>query len=129
MKTEKNYFVRENRTDLQYFCQLQVSNKFRKSMNAYELELCNWMVQQLVHRTVTEEGVLRVLDAVERRVRAANDSMEGTGSYLLLSYSPLRKDESGFIRIERTAGRHQNVLLPIIDCRGSVDLNTGRISV
>jgi hypothetical protein len=35
--------------------------------------------------------------------------------------SPVRRFENGFIRIERTAGRHQSLLLPVIDYRGSVE--------
>ena len=49
----KNYFVRENQTELQYFCQLQVSNKFRRTMDAPEAELLVWMVDALVHRSAT----------------------------------------------------------------------------
>ena len=121
MNTEKNYFVRENRTELQYFCQLQVSNRFRKSMNAYELELCNWMVQQLVHRTVTEDRMAMVLAQVQAMVDDVNAKWDGSAPFLVVTYAPLRKSESGFIRIERAGRKHQALLLPIIDCRGSVD--------
>lgn len=38
---------------------------------------------------------------------------------------PLCRETSGFIRIERTGGRHQSVLLPIIDYRGRVDIVEG----
>lgn len=117
----KNYFVRENRTELQYFCQLQVSNKFRKSMNAYELELCNWMVQQLVHRTVTEDRMAMVLAQVQAMVDDVNAKWDGSEPFLVVTYAPLRKSASGFIRIERAGRKHQALLLPIIDCRGSVD--------
>lgn len=117
----KNYFVRENRTKLQYFCQLQVSNKFRKSMNASELELCNWMVQQLVHRTVTEDRMAMVLAQVQAMVDDVNAKWDGSDPFLVVTYAPLRKSSSGFIRIERAGRKHQALLLPIIDCRGSVD--------
>ena len=113
--------MRENRTELQYFCQLQVSNKFRKSMNAYELELCNWMVQQLVHRTVTEDRMAMVLAQVQAMVDDVNAKWDGSAPFLVVTYAPLRKSESGFIRIERAGRKHQALLLPIIDCRGSVD--------
>ena len=120
--SQKNYFVRENRTEQQYFCQLQVSNKFRKSMNAYEQELCDWMVQQLVHRTVSREVLEGVLDRLQFRVSEINSHLTGAGSCLTFIYQPLRPEESGFVRIERTTGRHQSVLLPIIDYRGSVSV-------
>lgn len=117
----KNYFVRENRTEQQYFCQLQVSNKFRKSMNASELELCNWMVQQLVHRTVTEDRMAMVLAQVQAMVDDVNAKWDGSSPFLVVTYAPLRKSASGFIRIERACRKHQALLLPIIDYRGSVD--------
>lgn len=119
--SQKNYFVRENRTEQQYFCQLQVSNKFRKSMNASELELCNWMVQQLVHRTVTEDRMAMVLAQVQAMVDDVNAKWDGSDPFLVVTYAPLRKSSSGFIRIERAGRKHQALLLPIIDCRGSVD--------
>lgn len=116
-----NYFFRENQTELQYFCQLQVSNKFRSSMNAYEVELCGWMVQQLVHHTVSGDQVRRVADEVQRRVDAINARWDGSSPFLVVTYVPLRNMESGYIRIERACRKHQSLLLPIIDCRGSVD--------
>lgn len=119
----KNYLFHENATEQQYFCQLQVSNKFRKSMNAYEQELCDWMVQQLVHRTVSREVLEGVLDRLQFRVSEINSHLTGAGPSLTFIYQPLRPEESGFIRIERTGGRHQSVLLPIIDCRGSVNIH------
>ncbi len=118
--SQKNYFVRENKTEQQYFCQLQVSNKFRATMSADEMELCNWMVQQLVHHTCRELEVVKVLNEVQRRVSAIND--RGHGAWLVLSWMPLRPMESGFIRIERAGCKHQSVLLPIIDCRGEVEI-------
>ena len=121
--SQKNYFVRENETKLQYFCQLQVSNKFRKSMDSLEAELLVWMAERLVHRTASQEEVWRVRSRVEEMVSVINKKRVGFGPYLAVTFSPLRPDESGFIRIERTTGRHQCVLLPIIDCRGVVSLD------
>ena len=113
----KNYFVRENETEQQYFCQLQVSNRFRKTMDSMEAELLVWMVDALVHRSATLEQVCDAAAIVENRVQDINRERAG-GPYLTFTYSPLRQDESGFIRIERTSGRHQCVTLPIIDYRG-----------
>ena len=117
----KNYFVRENQPEMQLFCQLQVSNKFRKSMDAQEADLLVWMVEHLVHRSMTQEQTAEVADRIYQRVCAMN-ACRSTGPYLVFSYSPLKSDESGFIRIERTSGRHQSVLLPIIDYRGTVKM-------
>ena len=113
----KNYFVRENRTELQYFCQLQVSDKFRKTMDAPEAELLVWMVDALVHRSATLHQVQDGVKIIKGRVELINQERAG-GPYLTVTYSPLRTDESGYVRIERTSGRHQSVLLPIIDYRG-----------
>lgn len=124
MKT-KNYFERENRTEMQYFCQLQVSNKFRKSMDAGELQLCDWIVQNLTHRTASSEKVEDAVAMLEVKVQACNAGRL-SGPYLTFVYSPLKPDENGFVRIERTSGRHQSLLLPIIDCRGGVDLDPGK---
>lgn len=117
----KNYFVRENETGQQLFCQLQVSNKFRRTMDAKESYLLTWMVENAVHRSATQEGVKVLVDRIYQQVCAMN-ACRATGPYLVFSYSPLTSDESGFIRIERTSGRHQSVLLPIIDYRGVVSL-------
>ena len=115
--SQKNYFVRENKTEQQYFFQLQVSNKFRKEMSADEAELLVWIVDALVHRSATLEQVCDAAAIVDNRVQDINRERAG-GPYLTVTYSPLRTDESGFIRIERTSGHHQSVTLPIIDYRG-----------
>jgi len=122
----KNYFVRENVTEQQYFCQLQVSNKFRASMNAAEMELCDWMVQHLVHRTVGEQDLYAVVRQVQQRVDQVNDRWDGQSPFLVMMYVPLRKSESGYIRIERANRKHQSLLLPIIDCRGAVIVESGK---
>lgn len=118
--SQKNCFVRENRTEQQYFCQLQVSNKFKKGIDSMEADLLVWMAEQLVHRVASLLVVQDAVKCVEGHVAMINEARECHGPYLTVTYSPLRKDESGFIRIERTSGRHQSVLLPIIDCRGEV---------
>jgi hypothetical protein len=120
--SQKNYFVRENRTEQQYFCQLQVSNKFRKDMSADELELCTWMVQTLVHHSITEVEFREVLHIVQARVDAINLAWDGTRPFLVMTYVPLLKTESGYIRIERANRKHQSLLLPVIDFRGEVKL-------
>ena len=117
----KNYFVRENRTEQQYFCQLQVSNKFRKSMDSLEAELLVWMAEHLVHASASLLTVQNAVMCVKGKVDLINQQRTG-GPYLTVTYSPLRHDESGFIRIERTTGRHQSILLPVIDYRGCVVL-------
>lgn len=121
LMSQKNYFVRENRTEQQYFCQLQVSNKFRKSMDSLEAELLVWMAERLVHASASLLTVQNAVKCVKGKVEIINQQRTG-GPYLTVTYSPLRRDESGFIRIERTTGRHQSVLLPIIDYQGEVSL-------
>ena len=116
----KNYFVRENNTKQQYFCQLQVSNKFRNTMNAAELELCDWLVNSLVHHAATEEQMHKIAIEVQRRVDEVNRKWDGQSLFLVMTYAPLRTMESGYIRIERANRRHQCLLLPIIDFRGFV---------
>lgn len=113
----KNYFESVNQTDQQFFCHLQVSNKFRRTMDAHEAELLVWIVDALVHRSATLNQVQDGVKIIKGRVELINQERPG-GPYLTVTYSPLRSDESGFIRIERTSGRHQCVLLPIIDYRG-----------
>ena len=121
MKT-KNYLFKENVTDMQYFCQIQVSKKFKANMDDQELELLQWMRDTLAHRSATQDEVTEIAHKVESKVNLINIHRYGKGTYLTITFSPLRPDESGFIRIERTNGRHQSVLLPIIDYRGKVTL-------
>jgi hypothetical protein len=122
--SQKNYLFKENKADMVFFCHVQVSKKFMATVDAQELELLQWMRDALAHRTATWDEMTVVANEVESRVRNLNTHRYGKGVYLTFTYAPLRPDESGFIRIERTAGRHQSVLLPIIDYRGSVNLTT-----
>ena len=68
----KNYFERENQTDQQLFCQLQVSKKFRKSMDAKEAYLLTWMVENAVHRSATQKEVKVLVDRIYQQVCAMN---------------------------------------------------------
>lgn len=119
---QRNYLFVENVADLQFFCQVQVSKKFMATVDSQELELLQWMRDSLTHRRASLEQVFDVVNRLERKVAVINSRRNGQGPYLTFTFSSLKPDESGFIRIERTSGRHQSVLLPIIDCRGEVEL-------
>lgn len=119
----KNYQFRENETQRAFFCQLQVSNKFRRSMSPQEAEFIDWIVASFVHHaafTLTDQQ--RVAAVIEERIEEMNNDHDGNGPFLVFTYVPLRRTENGFIRIERTSGRHQSLLLPIIDYRGEAEL-------
>ena len=88
-----------------------------------ELQLLQWMRDTLAHKSADSDQVYSVVDRIQRRVATINAHRDGTGPYLTVTFHSLKRDESGFIRIERTAGRHQSVLLPIIDYRGSVKID------
>lgn len=118
----RNYLFKENVTDLQFFCQVQVSKKFMATVDDQELQLLQWMRDTLAHKSATQDGVTELAHKVESKVYNINIHRYGKGVYLTFTFSPLRPDESGFIRIERTSGRHQSVLLPIIDYRGTVEM-------
>ena len=119
----KNYQFRENETQRAFFCQLQVSNKFRQTMSPQEAELIDWIVDGFVHRAaLTLTDLQRVATVIQERIEEMNNDHEGNGPFLAFTYVPLRLTENGFIRIERTSGRHQSLLLPIIDYRGEADL-------
>ena len=118
----KNYLFKENVTDMQFFCQVQVSKKFMATIDDQELQLLQWMRDTLAHKSATQDGVTELAHKVESKVYNINIHRYGKGVYLTFTFSPLRPDESGFIRIERTSGRHQSVLLPIIDYRGTVGM-------
>ena len=122
MKTEKNYLFKENATDMVFFCHVQVSKKFMATVDAQELELLQWMCDQLAHRTAGWGVQFDVAAMLDKRVQTINSRVTEEGRRLAMSWLPLSARESGFFRIERTAGRHQSVLLPVIDCRGSVEL-------
>lgn len=120
----KNYQFRENETQRAYYCHLQVSNKFRKSMTPQEADLIDWIVSNFVHRVALTLGDQeKVQAAIRGRIDAINGQHEGNGPFLVLTHSPLRRTENGFIRIERTSGRHQSLLLPVIDYRGAVEMS------
>lgn len=119
----KNYQFRENETQRAYYCHLQVSNKFRKTMTPMEAELIDWITDCFAHHVALTLGEqASVAEKIRGRVDALNQQHEGNGPFLVSTYVPLRRTENGFIRIERTSGRHQSLLLPIIDYRGCVEL-------
>ena len=39
----RNYLFKENVTDMQFFCQVQVSKKFMATVDDQELQLLQWM--------------------------------------------------------------------------------------
>lgn len=114
----KNYQFRENETQRAFYCQLQVSNKFRNTMTPQEAEFVDWIVDTFVRVALTIGCQEAVCKSIGERVDALNREHEGNGPFLVFTYVPLRRTENGFIRIERTSGRHQSLLLPIIDYRG-----------
>lgn len=116
----KNYLFKQNKTDKVFFCHVQVSKKFMKTVDEEEMALLTWMRDNLAHHSATYDQMTEVAGEVEKRLQVINAHRNGHGVYLTFTFSPLRIDQSGFIRIERTAGRHQSVLLPIIDYRGEV---------
>ena len=120
----KNYVIRENDVQRAYFCQLQVSNKFRKTMSPQEAELVEWITDSFAHHvalTLVEQEA--VAARIRERVCMLNGEHDQTGPFLVMTWSPVRRWENGFIRIERTSGRHQSILLPVIDYRGIVNLD------
>lgn len=119
----KNYVIRENDVQRAYFCQLQVSNKFRKTMSPQESELVDWIASTFCHHmSETYDRFEECVRAIECRMETVNQQHDQTGPFLVMTWSPVRKWENGFIRIERTSGRHQSILLPVIDYRGCVVL-------
>ena len=124
MKTEKNYLFKENVTDMVFFCHVQVSKKFTATVDAEELELLQWMRDTLAHKTAAWDVQFDVSKVLDKRVQTINSHVTEEGRRLVVSWLPLTAHESGFFRIERTGGRHQSVLLPVIDCRGGVNLTT-----
>lgn len=116
----KNYVVKENHVENMFFCHLQVSKKFMKNITPQEAEFVEWMVNTFVHRTCESqrfEGIVKDIRTVMENLNRQHDLV---GPFLVMTYSPLRCFENGFIRIERTSGRHQSLLLPIIDYRGAL---------
>ena len=108
-----------------YFCHLQVSNKFKKSMSPQEAELVEWISSTFCHKLAeTYARFEECVSAIETRMETVNCQHDQTGPFLVMTWSPVRRWENGFIRIERTSGRHQSLLLPVIDYRGSVDLES-----
>ena len=120
---EKNFLFKENVTDKVFFCHVQVSKKFMATVDSQELELLQYMRDSLAHMTAAWDAQFDVARELESRVQVINAGVKEEGRRLVLSWMPLSSIESGFLRIERTGGRHQSVLLPVIDCRGEVELH------
>lgn len=119
---KKNVFFQENVTEMQYFCHLQVSDRFRRTADYPERELMAWIARCIAHRTASPDEVWKVHDELVHRIQEINEVRRPDEPFLVLTFKPLRPMENGWIRIERSAGRHQSLLLPIIDCRGTVCL-------
>lgn len=116
----KNYVVRENNVEHMFFCHLQVSKKFMKSITPQEAEFVEWMANTFVHRTCESAKFESIVKDIRMMIENVNRQHEHVGPYLVMTCSPLRCFENGFIRIERTSGHHQSLLLPIIDYRGAL---------
>lgn len=118
----KNYQVTENDMQRCFFCHLQVSNRFRRTMDPFEAELVDKLTRTFAHKVcLTLQDFANSVDTIKQWVDDMNSRHENNGPFLVMTWSPVRRYESGFIRIERTHARHQSLLLPVIDYRGAVD--------
>lgn len=111
---------RVKNVDAMFFCRLQVSKKFAKTANAWELLLIDWFVQNLDHRTLTggAEAISRVVARVRTEVEAVNAAEPDPGRRLILTFIPMTQERNGSICIERSCGRHQRILMPFTDYMG-----------
>lgn len=113
---------REKNVDAMFFCCLQVSNKFARTATLQERLLIDLLISSYDHRTLHggAEALARVVERISVEVGYVNCFADEDDRKLVLTMQPLTKEQSGYIRIERQGGRHQSLLLPIVDLKGSV---------
>ena len=115
---------RVKNVDAMSFCRLQVSKKFAKTANAWELLLIDWIVSNLDHRTLHggAEAMSRVVARVRSEVDIVNARETDPERKLVIIFVPMTQERTGSIRIERQGARHQSLLIPITDTMGTVAL-------
>lgn len=115
---------REKNVDAMFFCSLQVSNRFARTASPMEQQMNQWMIDHLDHRTLHggADALSEVVKVIVCQVESINRIEQDPDRKLVVSVQPLAQEHTGYIRIERQGGRHQSVLLPIIDTKGSVQI-------
>lgn len=112
---------RVRNAEAMYFCRLQVSKKFARTASDRELQLISHIVSSYDHRVLHgAENLGRVAAELQGRIKRINEAAENDGQKLSLVVVPLTAEQNGYIVISRNAGRHQQLMLPIIDFQGSV---------
>lgn len=112
---------RVRNAEAMYFCRLQVSKRFARTATELEQQLISHIVSSYDHRVLHgAENLGRVAADLEQRIRRINEAAENEDVKLSLVVVPLTDDQNGYIAITRNAGRHQQLLLPIIDYQGEI---------
>lgn len=112
--------LRDNYLEAMFFCRLQVSKKFAKDNSFSEWVLVDWLRDQYEHRVLEggAEALSRAVAAIRENVEEVNKDEEDPKRKLVITVQPMTETENGWIRIERAGGKHQSLLLPIIDFQG-----------
>lgn len=116
--------AREKNVGAMFFCSLQVSNKFARTATSQERLLIGTLISTFDHRTLHggADALARVVERIEAEVGFVNCLADEPDRRLTVIVSPLTQEHSGYIRIERRGGRHQALLLPFIDLKGTVSV-------
>ena len=115
---------RVKNVDAMFFCRLQVSKKFAKTANAWELRLIDWIISNLDHRTLHggAEAMSRVVARVHSEVETVNGYESDPQRKLVIIFAPMTQERTGSIRIERQGAPRQALCIPITDTMGAVTL-------
>lgn len=112
---------RERNVEAMYFCRLQVSKRFASTATELERQLISHIISRYDHRVLHgADNLGRVAADLEQRIRHINEAAHDESMKLSLVVVPLTDDRNGYITITRNAGRHQQLLLPIIDYQGEI---------
>lgn len=115
---------RGKNAEAMFFCCLQVSNRFAKTASREEQQLIDTLIESFDHRTLHggAEALARVVERITAEVGFVNCFADEPERKLTVIVQPLTQQQSGYIRIERQGGRHQSLLLPIVDLKGTISV-------
>jgi hypothetical protein len=103
-----------------FLCWVQVSRRMEKTLTLAEWRLKAWLLERVVHRTVTVSGWEASMEAIRERVCEANALKNPDDAPLNIVWSEPDEVSSGCIRIERDGDAKAVMNVPVIDWRGNL---------
>ncbi len=102
-----------------FLCWLQVSRRMEKTKTVEEWRLGDWLLENVVHRTIHAREWDAAMQAIRKRMSEANAQKNPDDSPLNITWSEPDEVSSGYIRIIRDSDPKAVMNIPVIDWRGN----------